>query len=67
MNITQGPTPCGVDRATILAAARAAYAAAEGDSNDDEIAALRDALDACLAALGIGDADLHPADTDLND
>lgn len=37
----------------VAALAEAAFAAAEGDSNDAEIAALTDALEAALAALGI--------------
>lgn len=37
----------------LIAAVREARAAAYGDSNDDEIAALQNALDLALQALGI--------------
>lgn len=46
----------------VIAAAQAARNAANGDSNDDEIRLLGDALDLALAALGLPIPEPEPAD-----
>lgn len=47
------------DRNDILASARAARSAADGDSNDREIEALQEALETCLSVLEISDEEVE--------
>lgn len=55
-----------LDGSTLLDDVRAARAAAEGDSNDEELGALRTALDTALDLLGVPEMydDLHDPDTE---
>lgn len=55
-----------LDSSTLLDDVRAARAAAEGDSNDEELDALRNALDTALALLGMPEMydDLYDPDTE---
>lgn len=56
----------GLDQSDLADDVRAARAAAEGDSNDEELDALRNALDVALALLGMPEMynDLYDPDTE---